>query len=154
MEINKRPGSLAAFFLECNMEKGYRLLERIELGEPKNCYEKVVSHKHLIESIHLHLADLLNTHAGNAMIDGEYGLPDFNDVLSNNTNLVRHIQKNITSTIESFEPRLRSVEVHYRENHNNPLQLGFGICGEVLHNGGKVPMSIDVYMGTDGQFNV
>lgn len=62
--------------------------------------------------------------------------------------------KNITSTIERFEPRLLNVEVHYREDHHNPLQLGFGIRGEVSHNGGKVPMSIDVYMGTDGQFNV
>ncbi|EGR1757723.1 TPA: type VI secretion system baseplate subunit TssE [Vibrio parahaemolyticus] len=154
MKPSSSQSSLAAFFVGPNMEKGYRLLERIELGEPKNCYEKVVSHKHLIESIHLHLADLLNTHSGNAMIDGEYGLPDFNDVLSNNTNLVRHIQKNITATIERFEPRLLNVEVHYREDHHNPLQLGFGIRGEVSHNGGKVPMSIDVYMGTDGQFNV
>lgn len=136
------------------MEKGYRLLERIELGESKNCYEKVVSHKHLIESIHLHLADLLNTHAGNAMIDNEYGLPDFNDVLSNNTNLVRNIQQNIRTSIEKFEPRLKNVEVHYRQDNHNPLQLGFGIGGEVMHNGGKVPMSINIFMGVDGQFNV
>ncbi|OCH07658.1 type VI secretion system baseplate subunit TssE [Aliivibrio fischeri] len=136
------------------MEKGYRLLERIELGEPKNCYEKVVSHKHLIESIHLHLADLLNTHAGNAMIDNDYGLPDFNDVLSNNTNLVRNIQQNIKVSIEKFEPRMRNVEVHYRHDNNNPLQLGFGIGGEVIHNGGKVSMAINIFMGVDGQFNV
>ncbi len=136
------------------MEKGYRLLERIELGEPKNCYDKVVSHKHLIESIHIHLADLLNTHAGNAMIDGDYGLPDFNDVLATNSNLVRNIQQNIRSTIERYEPRLRNIDVHYREDHNNPLQLGFGILAEVFHNGGKVSMSIDIFMGVDGQFNV
>ncbi|WP_299015020.1 type VI secretion system baseplate subunit TssE [uncultured Photobacterium sp.] len=136
------------------MEKGYRLLERIELGEPKNCYEKVVSHQHLVESIHLHLADLLNTHAGNALIDGEYGLPDFNDVLANNTNLVRHLQQNIRTTVEKFEPRLQGVEVQYRQDHHNPLLLSFGISGEVLHNGGKVPMSINVFMGVDGQFNV
>ncbi len=145
---------MAAFFLVTFMEKGYRLLERIELGEPKNSYEKVVSHKHLIESIHLHLADLLNTHSGNAMIDTDYGLPDFNDVLANNTNLVRHIQKNISSTIHQFEPRMLDVEVHYKEDHHNPLQLSFAISGVVSHNGGKVPMSIDVFMGTDGQFNV
>ncbi|MGF1696324.1 type VI secretion system baseplate subunit TssE [Vibrio lamellibrachiae] len=136
------------------MEKGYRFLERIELGEPKRSYEKVVSHHDLIESVRIHLADLLNTHSGNAMIDGDYGLPDFNDVLSTNNNLVRHIQKNIHSTIERFEPRLRNIEVNYREDEHNALNLGFGICGEVFHNGGKVPMAIDVYMGTDGQFNV
>lgn len=136
------------------MEKGFRLLERIELGESKGSYEKVVSQRHLIESVHLHLTDLLNTHSGNAMIDGEYGLPDFNDVLANSSNLVRSIQKSIKSTIERFEPRLKSVEVNYRQDHHNPLQLGFGIRGEVFHNGGKVPMSINIYMGTDGKFNV
>ena len=61
------------------MEKGFRLLERIELGEAKNCYERVVAHSHIVESIHMHLAELLNTHMGNAMIDVDYGLPDFND---------------------------------------------------------------------------
>lgn len=136
------------------MEKGYRFLERVELGEPKNSYEKIVSHKHLIESIHLHLADLLNTHAGNAMIDNEYGLPDFNDVLSNNINLVRNIQQNIRASIEKFEPRLRNVEVHYSQDNKNPLQLSFSIGGEVIHNGGKVPMAINIFMGVDGQFNV
>ncbi|NOH72450.1 type VI secretion system baseplate subunit TssE [Vibrio pectenicida] len=136
------------------MEKGYRLLERIELGEPKNCYEKVVSHKHLIESIHIHLADLLNTHAGNAMIDNDYGLPDFNDVLASQSNLVRHIQQNISTTIYKFEPRLGNIEVTYRQDFHNPLQLSFGITGEVSHNGGQVPMSINVFMGVDGKFNV
>ncbi|PKF50032.1 type VI secretion system baseplate subunit TssE [Enterovibrio nigricans] len=136
------------------MEKGYRLLERIELGEPKSSYEKMVSHQHLIESIHIHLAELLNTHTGNAMIDGDYGLPDFNDVLATNANLVRTIQKNIQETIERFEPRLKNIEVHYRMDMHSPLQLNFSISGEVFHNGDTVPMSINVFMGVDGQFNV
>ncbi|WP_047046459.1 type VI secretion system baseplate subunit TssE [Vibrio mexicanus] len=136
------------------MEKGFRLLERIELGEPKNSYERVYSHQHLIESVHNHLADLLNTHSGNAMIDGDYGLPDFNDVLASNSNLVRTVQQNIQETIAKFEPRLQDVSVHYREDHHNPLQLGFGISGVVTHNGGNVPLAINVFLGTDGQFNV
>lgn len=136
------------------MEKGYRLLERIELGESKNSFEKVVSHKHFIESIHLHLADLLNTHSGNAMIDQEYGLPDFNDVLSNNSNVVREIRANIKSSIEKFEPRIRNVNVIYVPINDNPLQLNFAIKGEIFHNGSQVPLAIDVSMGVDGQFNV
>ncbi len=136
------------------MDKGYRLLERIELGEAKNSYEKVVSPQHLIESIHTHLADLLNTHSGNAMIDIDYGLPDFNDVLATNTNLVRNIQQNVKATIEKFEPRIERVEVFHRNDFQNPLQLSFGVKGDVMHNGSKVPVSINVFMGVDGQFNV
>ncbi|MGF1742209.1 type VI secretion system baseplate subunit TssE [Vibrio profundum] len=136
------------------MEKGFRLLERIELGEAKNCYEKVVSHSHIVESIHMHLAELLNTHMGNAMIDVDYGLPDFNDVLSSNSNLIRRIQQSIRDTIEKFEPRLLGVEVRYKKNDVNPLQLNFAIRAEVTHNGGVVPMSVDVLMGIDGQFEV
>ncbi|TOH31846.1 type VI secretion protein, partial [Vibrio parahaemolyticus] len=37
MKPSSSHSSLAAFFVGPNMEKGYRLLERIELGEPKNC---------------------------------------------------------------------------------------------------------------------
>ena len=136
------------------MDKGYRLFERIELGEPKSSHEKVRSHRHLIESIHLHLSELLNTHVGNAMIDTRYGSPDFNDVLSSNENLVCYIQQSIRETIEIFEPRLRNIQVHYKESQYNKLQLSFSIAAEVFHNGDKVPMAISVFMGTDGQFKI
>ncbi|QUM80161.1 type VI secretion system baseplate subunit TssE [Moritella sp. 5] len=136
------------------MEKGYRLFERIELGESKNSYEKVISQRHLIESIHQHLADLLNTHAGNAMTCIDYGLPDFNDVLSNHTNLVSNIRKNIIYTIKKFEPRIKFVDVLYRESNEDPLQLNFSISGDISHNGINMPLSIDVHMGVNGQFNV
>lgn len=136
------------------MDKGYRLFERIELNEPKNSHEKNVSHHHHVESIHRHLSELLNTHAGNAMIDTRYGSPDFNDVLSSNANLVRYIQQNIRETIEIFEPRLRNIHVYYKDEQRNPLQLSFSIHAQVFHNGDKVPMSINVFMGTDGQFKI
>ncbi|MDA9557259.1 type VI secretion system baseplate subunit TssE [Vibrio sp.] len=136
------------------MEKGFRLLERIELGEAKRSFEREKSTRHLVDSIHLHLADLLNTHAGNALIDEEYGLPDFNDVLAQQNNLVRHIQANIQETIESFEPRMQNVKVTHIEDENSALKLSFSISGEVLHNGSDVPMAISVFMGIDGQFNI
>lgn len=141
------------------MNKGYRLFERIERGEPLSSHEKVVSHQHLIESIYEHLSDLLNTHIGSAMIDNEYGLPDFNDVLATHSNLIPYIQKNIQETITRFEPRLKNIHVFHNPNtlhhlQKNALELSFGIQAEVIHNGEKVPLSIPVYMRTDGQFNI
>ena len=136
------------------MDKGYRLFERIELNEPKNSHEKIVSQEHLIESIHRHLCELLNTHAGSAMIDIRYGSPDFNDVLASHANLVRYIQENIRETIEIFEPRLKNVHVEYKNEQPNPVKLSFNIHAQILHNAHTHPMSIPLYMGTDGQFNI
>ncbi|MCL9783488.1 type VI secretion system baseplate subunit TssE [Vibrio sp. S4M6] len=136
------------------MDKGFRLFERIELGEPKSCYQKVTTSKTALDSIRLHLVELLNTHIGNAMIAHDYGLPDFNDVLSTNANLIHSIQSSICHVIEKFEPRLSAIHVHYKKDTFNPLQLSFGISGEVIHNGNKLPTSINVYMGVDGQFEV
>ncbi|KKD00516.1 type VI secretion system baseplate subunit TssE [Photobacterium halotolerans] len=136
------------------MDKGYRLLERIELGEAKNSYDTVESTQYLIESIHHHLADLLNTHAGNAMIAKDYGLPDFNDVLADKSNIVREIRNSVKATIEKFEPRLAGVEVRYVPHTDDPLQLRFAVNGEVFHNNKKTRMNIDLSVGVDGKFSV
>lgn len=136
------------------MDKGYRLFERIELGEPKSCHKKITSHHHLVQSIHLHLTELLNTHTGNAMIDTRYGLPDFNQQLSSNSHLIRDLQQDIRDVIERFEPRLKNIHVHYLDQQINPLHLSFSIQAQVIHNGEKSPISISVSMGTDGQFNL
>ena len=136
------------------MDKGYRLFERIELNEPKNSHERSVSQKHLIESINRHLSELLNTHAGSAMIDIRYGSPDFNDVLASNANLVRYIQQNIRETIEIFEPRLKNVHVEYKTEQPNPIKLSFNIHAQVFHNANTHSMSIPISIDTDGQFNI
>ncbi|QUJ70024.1 type VI secretion system baseplate subunit TssE (plasmid) [Photobacterium sp. GJ3] len=136
------------------MDKGYRLLERIELGESKNSYDTVGSTQYLIESIHYHLADLLNTHTGNAMIALDYGLPDFNDVLADKSNIVREIRHSVKQTIEKYEPRLTGVVVRYIPHADNPLQLNFAVSGEVYHNDKKTMMNIDLSVGVDGKFSV
>ncbi len=135
------------------MEKGFRLLERIERGEPKVSYEHVVDSHVLIQSIQKHLIELFNTHTGNSTAATEYGLPDFNDVLSNSENIVKDLQDNIQQTINTFEPRLINTQVFYKPSPNNPLELSFGIQGEINHNDEVKPISLDIYLDTDGQFN-
>ncbi|WP_413111691.1 type VI secretion system baseplate subunit TssE [Thaumasiovibrio sp. DFM-14] len=136
------------------MDKGYRLLERIERGEPKSSYDKVISHDLLIESIHSHLRDLLNTHAGNAMIAEEYGLPDFNDVLSEKSNLVHEVRISIKRCVERYEPRLSNVSVTYTENPDDILLLRFAVSGVVRHNNEELSLNINVAVDVDGQFEV
>lgn len=136
------------------MEKGYRLLERIERGEPKKSYQKVTSSKALMDSIRSHLVELLNTHIGSSMIAYDYGLPDFNDVLSSNSNLIQEIQTSIKLVIEKFEPRLAEIKVHYKKDTLNPIQLNFGVSGQVKHNGNPLSTTISIYMGVDGQFEI
>lgn len=135
------------------MKKSYRLLERIERGMPINRHEKGATHQHLVTSIHLHLCELLNTHAGSAMIDPRYGTTDFNDVLSSNANFIRQIQHSIRETIELFEPRLTNVHVQYVDQQF-AAHLRFSIHAEIVDNDEKIPLLIPLSIGTNGQFNI
>ncbi|MGL6259080.1 type VI secretion system baseplate subunit TssE [Vibrio sp. WXL103] len=136
------------------MDKGFRLLERIELGEPKSAHEKVTSSEELIRSIQSHLKELLNTHSGNTQLGADYGLPDFNDVLAESTNMVREIKRSIKQTIETYEPRIQTVQVNYIPSKINALQLTFSIVGEVVHNNQVLPLAFDISVDVDGKFNV
>ncbi|MAL32074.1 type VI secretion system baseplate subunit TssE [Marinobacter lutaoensis] len=82
---------------------------------------------HVIESIKRHLVRLLNAHPGNSASAPDLGLLDFNDATLGTHDLKLQIRGAIRRCIETFEPRVRRVEVVDLPQGPDPLQLRFQV---------------------------
>ena len=82
---------------------------------------------HVVESIKRHLVRLLNAHPGNSSSAPDLGLLDFNDATLGTHDLKLQIRGAIRRCIETFEPRVRRVEVVDLPQGPDPLQLRFQV---------------------------
>lgn len=82
---------------------------------------------HVVESIKRHLVRLLNTHPGNSSSAPDLGLLDFNDATLGTHDLSIQIRGAIRQCIETFEPRVKWVDVVAMSPGAAPLQLKFQV---------------------------
>jgi type VI secretion system protein len=83
-----------------------------------------------LSAIVAHLSDLLNSHQGHSSTVPSFGVLDFNDVVHNLPDAVRHLQQSIRATIVAHEPRLQNVNVRFVPS-DDPLTLQFEIVGRL-----------------------
>ncbi len=77
-----------------------------------------------------HLTDLLNSHQGQSHTVPTFGVLDFNDIVHNLPDAVRHLQQSIRATIIDHEPRLSNVTVRFVPM-DDPLTLTFEIVARL-----------------------
>ena len=65
----------------------------------------------MLSAIIEHLSDLLNSHQGHSCTVPQFGVLDFNDVVHNMPDAIRHLQQSIRATIVEHEHRLQNVSV-------------------------------------------
>jgi type VI secretion system protein len=83
-----------------------------------------------LSQIIVHLSDLLNSHQGHSSTVPGFGVLDFNDVVHNMPDAVRHLQQSIRATIVEHEPRLQNVNVRFVPAED-PLTLQFEILARL-----------------------
>ncbi len=83
-----------------------------------------------LPAIIAHLSDVLNSHQGHSFTAPTLGVLDFNDVVHNLPDAVRHLQQSIRATIVEHEPRLRNVNVRYVSS-DDPLTLQFEVLARL-----------------------
>ena len=83
-----------------------------------------------LSAIIVHLSDLLNSHQGHSCTVPEFGVLDFNDVVHNMPDAVRHLQQSIRATIVEHESRLQNVSVRFVPAED-PLTLQFEILARL-----------------------
>jgi type VI secretion system protein len=83
-----------------------------------------------LPAIVVHLGDLLNSHQGQAHTVPTFGVLDFNDVVHNLPDAVRHLQQSIRATIIEHEPRLSNVSVRFVAS-DDPLTLQFEVVARL-----------------------
>lgn len=119
-EVSKVPTSRTASRSQSLLER----LRRADTGEGGGGDTPVEAR---VRSIKNSLLRLLNSRRGGADSAVGYGLADFNDASVGSADMMSIIAKDIRKTIETYEPRVKGVRVHFDQQSKGGLELGFTI---------------------------
>ena len=131
---------------------GLRLFEKIRNFENKNFNVSVLQADDVIQSIKYHLELILNTRKGSTLIDADFGVPDF-------TNLVGGLSGESTSSIEraiehmikKYEPRFIQSSVELQPNEQDVLSMQFKISGVIKVNNKDTPIRLSANVNSSGK---
>jgi type VI secretion system protein len=136
------------------MPRERSLLERFRAPEPDAARTIHENTNRLAESVMLNLRRLLNSHHGISPIRDDYGIPPICDVLHSFPDAIAGMRKAIKTTIETYEPRLRRVNVKHVELAEDPLALNFEITAELVTEEEKASVWISTRIDGSGQVRV
>ena len=100
----------------------------------------------VVDSIKRHLVRLLNTHPGHSESAPGLGLMDFNDATLGTHDLNVRIRQAIRHCIETYEPRVRRVEVMSLPKDHDPLQLRFQVTVHIAVSSRDEQATIDLLL--------
>jgi len=130
-----------------------RLLERVRMFENDPMRRCINVQKLVIDSVILHLQNLLNTRLGNVPISEDYGVPDFLNFLQTHPESVSEIAEKIKNAIDCYEPRLTEANVTFITDENDELNLRFKIAASLaVEEGQKV--CLETIVDTDGRVQI
>jgi len=107
-----------------------------------------------VQSVIEYLQILMNTRQGSVAARPDFGLPDFNDMVSAFPNAVPAIARAIKHQIDEFEPRLRNVVVRHVPDPDRPLTLTYRIRAELAISDSDTPITVETIFGSDGAVRV
>ncbi|HEX7045942.1 MAG TPA: type VI secretion system baseplate subunit TssE [Gammaproteobacteria bacterium] len=129
-----------------------RLLKRIGYWlSPEDAERRRADIGAYTESVFADLANLYNTRRGSVQISGEYGLPDFVNMLNSFTPpAIESIENVIRETTQKFEPRLRDISVQHVPRDDDEGLLRFNVNGNLVFRDNTVPVQFDAVLQGDG----
>lgn len=107
-----------------------------------------------VESIIEYMQILMNTRQGSVAARPDFGLPDFNDMVSTFPAAVPAIARAIKHQIDVFEPRLRNVVVRHVPDPDRPLTLTYRIRADLATSDSDTPITVETVFGSDGSVRV
>jgi type VI secretion system protein len=136
------------------MALGQSLLERIDSGEKSGQQTLDIDWDSTAQSVLTHLRKMFNTRQDSAPAFPDYGMPDFNDVVSRFPHAIIEIRRAIRECLSKYEPRLTSVRVQYLPDEENPLLLKFEITAKLKTGEERVPVAYQTVLAADGRVDV
>lgn len=130
-----------------------KLFERIQMFDSDPLRRSVNARKLVIDSVILHLQQLLNTRRGNAPISEDYGVPDFLNFLQSHPESIREMEDKIKTAIDRYEPRLFGSSVSYLEDEDDTLSLRFKIAASLSLGEGRT-VYLETIVDADGQVRI
>ncbi len=107
----------------------------------------------VLDSIRSHLQLMLNTRQGNALTVPDFGTVDFSEVTKGYQTTYR-FQEELRRCIEKYEPRLRNVQVGFKEVEDRPFILCFDIAATLIMDGEERPTSFSSIIDASGKVKV
>jgi type VI secretion system protein len=108
----------------------------------------------LAQSVLRNLERLLNSRHGGAPTCPDYGIPSLEDVMHGGTDSLRDLTNEIKRTIETYEPRLRSVRVRLVPRGDDATLLRFDITAELMSGGRRSRVHFETRVENSGRLSV
>ena len=131
-----------------------RLLERLQSWEKEPHRRSRKDPGRIIDSVLLHLQRILNTKVGSVQIAGDFGLPDFTDLVYNYPEAVRGLERTIRLMIQKYEPRLGSVRVKFIPREEETLSLDFQISAKINTEDDDISVLFESQMESNGRIKI
>jgi len=128
-----------------------RLLKKLSRWESAvNTSIAVIDVNELTASLRDDLEKLYNTRKGTVLTDPDFGLQDFGQLFNGYAEPeIDNIQKSLLLLTKTYEKRLSSVSIEYKET-KNAENLRFLISASFNHNEQEISFSVNVNLFGDG----
>ena len=136
------------------MRKEHSLLDRLDNEALPASYTTRFDWHSFLDSVTLNIQNMLNVRLGSVKALQGFGMPDFNDVVNQFPDAVQYIRNAIQHFIETYEPRLESVNVYYVPDPEQPLLMKFAIEGRLRYQDQVSPVAFDTVLTGNGQATV
>ncbi len=136
------------------MRREYSLLDRLDNEVLPTQYSTKFDWRVLMDSVTSNIQEILNVRIGSVKALDDFGMPDFNDVVTQFPDAVSQIRNSIQHFVEDYEPRLASVNVYYVPDPDQPLVMKYAIEGLLVHKGETSRVSFDTVLTGSGQATV
>jgi type VI secretion system protein len=108
----------------------------------------------LAQSVLRNLERLLNSRHGSAPTCPDYGIPSLEDVMHGGTDALRDLTAEIKRSIETYEPRLRTVRVRLVPRGEDATLLRFDITAELTIGGRRSRVHFETRVEDSGRMSV
>ncbi len=136
------------------MPRERSLLERLRdpgAESPRTIHENTA---HLADSVLANLRNLLNSRHGISAAVPGYGIPDMVDLATSFPEGIVGMRRAIKEAIETYEPRLRRVNVKHVEAPEDPLALKFEIMAELATAEERASVWFETRVDSSGEVDV
>ncbi|KXF83011.1 type VI secretion system baseplate subunit TssE [Enterovibrio coralii] len=126
---------------------GVSFFQRLEADAPKRSVTQGPDVDDVLVSLKKNVSNLLNARIGESLSAPELGLIDFNDASLSSHDLALQIKRAIQDCLETYEPRIRQLEVHVLPDNRSPLNLRFQLKATInvgaLHKNVQIELLLD-----------
>lgn len=126
------------------------LFERLEAArEPGAGSPETFPARSLPDSVLTNVRAILNARQGCCETRPDYGMPDLNDISREASETIPAIARAVKLQLETFEPRLRQVQVRPLPISDAPGEFAFSVSAVLIDGEDGEAMRFDTVLGND-----